>query len=188
MYKYSLLAISTLFSLIFLTNCGSDPLVLDPQQKITLLTYTLTPMSGGQSVVFNYENEDGSQSSNGIVNGGTLSMSTMYKGEIEIFAISNDTIANITESIRQDGINNQFFYTSLNPAILVTYDDNDVDADGKPIGILTNLTTVNNTAEGNLTLTLKHDPDKDGLSVSTGNVTASMGRTDIEINFPVIVQ
>lgn len=188
MFKNILLTISTVWILFCLSGCESDPVVvLEPQQSITLLTYTLTPEGGGQPVVFSFEDEDGNGGSNGIATGGTLDKSTTYSGEVEVFAMVNDSMTNITEAIRLDGRDNQFFYTVLNPALLITYDDADVDADGNPIGILTNLNTVNNSGEGNVILTLKHNPDKDGISVSNGNVSLSGGRTDFEIEFPVVV-
>lgn len=188
MVKYFIIAVSAVWLCIILTNCSSESLILEPQQNITTVTYTLTPVGGGESVVFDFEDEDGSGDLLGIATGGTLTKSTVYQGEIEIHALSNESIVNITEAIRVDGRDNQFFYTSLNPAIVISYDDTDVDLDGNPIGILTNLTTVNNNGEGNITLTLKHNPDKEGLAVSGGNVSLSGGRTDIEIDFPVIVQ
>lgn len=188
MFKYTIVTSLLIWVLISFTSCSSDPVVLDPQPNITLLTYTLSPIGGGQTVVFTYEDEDATGGSGGLVTGGTLSISTMYEGEIELFTTSNDSLVNITESIRQDGRDNQFFYTNLNPALVVSYDDSDVDLDGKPIGILTNLNTVNNSGDGTLTLTLKHNPDKDGIGVSGGNVSLSKGRTDLAVDFPVSVQ
>jgi len=186
MIKYFLFSLTLILGSLFITNCGTESITLEPQQNITRLTYTLTPENGGQTVVFTYDDEDGSGGSTATISGGTLNKSTIYFGEVELLAISNDTIIDITASIRQDGRDNQFFYTSSNPALIVSYED--ADLDGNPIGISSKLTTVNNTGEGPLNLTLIHNPDKDGLAVSGGNKSLAGGRTDFDIDFPVIVE
>jgi len=187
MLRISIFAASIFLMTIVYSSCDSeDPISLSPQQNVTILAYTLTPVNGGPSIVLTYEDEDGNGGSDGIVIGGTLTKSMEYLGELEIQAIVDDTVVDITESIRQDGIQNQFFYTNTNPALTMSYDDE--DANGFPIGIASKLTTVNNTGEGILKVSLRHNPDKSGIGVSGGNVSLAGGRNDLEVDFPVLVE
>ena len=43
-------------------------------------------------------------------------------------------------------------------------------------------------ATGNLTITLRHLPNKSGVNVPGGDITNAGGGTDAEVVFPVVVQ
>ncbi|MBC7439017.1 MAG: hypothetical protein H7250_03405 [Flavobacterium sp.] len=63
----------------------------------------------------------------------------------------------------------------------------DQDANGKPIGLAFTLTTGAATT-GNLTVTLKHEPNKSAAGVSTGNITNAGGATDASVTYPIVVE
>ena len=45
----------------------------------------------------------------------------------------------------------------------------------------------NVSTTGNLTIILRHDLDKNGAGVSSGNIANAGGETDIEVVFPIQV-
>jgi hypothetical protein len=72
----------------------------------------------------------------------------------------------------------QFFYTITGANFTNVY--NDLDANSLPVGLSVTWTTTT-ISNGNLLLTLKHQPGiKDGLITT--------GETDIEITFPVRIE
>jgi hypothetical protein len=52
---------------------------------------------------------------------------------------------------------------------------------------LTFTLTTGNVGTGNLTVTLRHLPNKSALGVSTGDITNAGGATDAYVSFPVTV-
>ncbi len=62
-----------------------------------------------------------------------------------------------------------------------------MDVNGNPIGIST-IVTTNGASTGTITVTLRHEPNKDASGVSTGDITNAGGETDIEVIFNVEVQ
>ena len=87
--------------------------------------------------------------------------------------------------IQQSLPKHQFFYQVTVNGLDVAYDD--MDDDGNPIGLLTTLTT-NGVGAGTMTVVLRHEPDKNAVGVSTGNIANAGGETDIEVTFDVDVQ
>jgi len=57
---------------------------------------------------------------------------------------------------------------------------------GKPIGLTFTLTT-GNVGTGNLTVTLRHLPNKSASGVATGDIINAGGATDAYVSFPVTV-
>ena len=64
---------------------------------------------------------------------------------------------------------------------------NDLDEEGKPIGLSTVLTT-GEMGSGTITVTLRHEPNKDAAGVSSGDIANAGGETDIEVTFNVEIQ
>jgi hypothetical protein len=94
-------------------------------------------------------------------------------------------VGDITEEVEEEAADHQFFFQTSVSGINIAYAD--MDTNGNPIGLSTTLTT-NETASGTITVTLRHEPNKDAAGVSAGDITNAGGETDIEITFNVEVQ
>lgn len=183
---------STKFLTLFLaltafvfTSCDKDdPEIINEEEVISALVYTLTPEGGGDTVIFRFEDLDGEGGNTPIITNDTLAANTVYNGEITLFAVETDELAETTSEIREEDDDHQFFFQTEGGAT-VTYAD--MDSDGKPIGLSTQLTTTD-AGMGTMTITLRHLPNKSAEGVATGNIANAGGESDIEVDFILEIQ
>jgi hypothetical protein len=151
---------------------------------ITSLIYTLTSEDESDIVTLVYEDIDGlgGMPPNIIVD--TLNMNTFYRGNIRIFDEGFSPPKDVTYLINDIPEDYQFFYLTADSTASTTYTD--LDYYGYPVGLTTNFVTA--TSDGNLRIILRKDPDKSSLGVSDGDVTNAVGRTELEISFPIYVK
>ncbi len=184
----SLSLFSTLIAafLLLSTSCKKDdPDPVNDEEVITTLNYTLTPESGGDAIVFSFQDLDGDGGEDGVITVSTLAANTMYTGSIELLNEQASPTEDITEEVKEEDADHQFFFDVDAEGLSITYDD--TDANGNPVGLSTRLTTTT-AGSGNVTITLKHLPEKTAEGVSSGNITNAGGETDIKVTFPVDVQ
>ncbi len=173
-------------ALIFYHCRLDDPLIPNEEELITTLRYTLIPVSGGDSVVFTFQDFDGDGGEDPLISGGVLMANTEYNGSLEILNEISYPIIDIGEEIQTEDTEHQFFFeTSGGLLANVEYGDN--DSNGHPVGLITKFIT-RSVSSGNLTITLRHEPDKSATGVSKGDISQAGGETDLEIVFDVQVQ
>ncbi len=175
-----LAALLTLFA-----SCDRDPDVPNEEELITTLIYTLTPTAGGAPIVLTYRDLDGDGGNPPVISGGNLTANTTYNGVIVLLNESKTPAEDITAEVRAEGKEHQFFFRSTVSGLTVTYTD--TDGDGRPIGLSTQLST-GARGSGNLTITLRHNPNKTAAGVAQGNIANAGGETDIEVTFNINVQ
>lgn len=177
--------LNILFAVLFLNSCkDDDPVDENDEEVITTLTYTLTPTSG-DVVTLSFLDLDGDGGNAPTITGGTLQANMNYTGALDLKNEAETPAESITEEIEEEDLEHQFFF-SVNGANL-TVEYNDEDASGNPLGLATNLST-GDTSTGTLTVVLRHEPDKSGSGVSTGDITNAGGETDIEVTFDITIQ
>lgn len=182
----ALLLSATLFS------CDDDdngpepttPVIPNEEEVITTLTYTLTPIAGGDVKVFTFEDLDGDGGDAPIITLDTLEKNTRYSGVVQLLNKQETPAEDITLEVEEEGDEHQFFYQTSNDNFFINYSD--VDEDGNPIGIETVLSTASSSS--NITITLRHEPNKTAANVSAGDITNAGGETDIEVTFVVDVE
>lgn len=168
-------------SLIFPGCEKDDPFIPNEEELITTLVYTLTPQNDGETVVFSFQ----SLGDDPVIIEGALTANTVYDGAILLLNELESPIVDITKEVEEEGDEHQFFFIATIPGLTVAYADKDDDE--KPIGISTTLST-GTAGVGNLTIVLRHMPDKSALGVAQGDMTNAGGETDIEVTFDVNVQ
>jgi len=173
------------FSLFFMNCEKDDPEVVNQEEVITTLDYTLVPTGGGTTVTLSFEDLDGDGGAAPTITAGTLAANTTYTGTLTLLNESASPVDNITEEVEGEGVDHQFFFQSTVDGISVSY--NDQDDNGNPVGLSTTLTT-GAAASGTMTITLRHEPDKTATGVSSGDISNAGGETDIEVTFTVAVQ
>jgi len=184
MNNFKILFIALAAIAISVSSCKKDPVIDNEEEVITTLNYTLTPASGGTAVTLSFEDLDGDGGNAPTITGGTLAANTTYSGSIELLDESSDDVEDITEEVREEDEEHQFFFQTTG-GISVTYDD--MDADGNPVGLANTLTT-DAAGSGTITVILRHEPDKGASGVNDGDITNAGGETDIEVTFDVTVQ
>ncbi|MEZ4987407.1 MAG: type 1 periplasmic binding fold superfamily protein [Saprospiraceae bacterium] len=187
MNRNNLLLLTALFiGVLYFSACEKDPEVPQEEELITTLTAVLTPVGGGTAVTLNFSDIDGDGGAAPVITGGTLAAGTTYTAAITLLNESESPAEDITEEIEMEDDEHQFFFavsSGLNVAIAYA----DQDADGNPVGLAS--TWVAGTAgSGNVTITLRHEPNKNATGVKDGDITNAGGETDIEVTFPVTIQ
>lgn len=172
---------------ILATSCSDDnPDIINPEEVITTMTVVLTPESGGDIVTLESRDLDGDGPNAPVITGGTLAAKTTYSGVITLLNETESPAEDITLEVAEEADEHQFFYnaTGLNSTFSYAGEN---DSDGNPVGIKFTLSS-GDAASGNITITLKHEPNKSGSNVNTGDITNAGGETDIEATFPISVE
>lgn len=185
MKSFNYLSISLLYISIALSSCEKDPKIPNEEELITTVTYTLTPVSGGDPVIFSFRDLDGDGGQNPVVVLGRPKANTVYDAVVGLYNESVSPVDTITSEVSEEGLEHQFFYTfsGLNASYIYT----DLDAENHPIGITTRVTT-GEPGEGQVTIVLRHLPDKFAPGVSEGDISNAGGETDIEVSFLVTIE
>jgi hypothetical protein len=184
MKKY-ILVFSTVIAMT-LTSCSNDdPEIINEEEVITTLEVTLIPQGGGTTVTLVSRDLDGDGPNAPVVSvSGALQANKTYAGSVKVLNETETPAENITLEVEEEGDEHQFFYTFSNSIATVAYTDQ--DKNGRPIGITFNLTTTSAGIE-NLTVTLRHEPNKTTAGVVAGNITNAGGETDVEATFNLTV-
>lgn len=173
-------------ALIF-SHCRlDDPVIPNEEELITTLRYTLKPVNGGKSVVLTFQDFDGDGGEDPQISGGIFMANTEYTGSLEILNEISFPVIDISEEIQSEDTEHQFFFETSG-GLLATVEYGDNDSNGHPVGLITKLIT-RSVSSGNLTITLRHEPDKSAAGVSQGDISQAGGETDLEIVFNVQVQ
>ncbi len=185
MKKFSLLF--PLFCLLLIISaCNDDDVDTgEGEELITTLTLTLTPANGGTPAIMTFQDLDGDGGNIPVVMEGTLDANTIYTSAVTFLNESESPAENITEEIEEEDEEHQVFYAASGINLSASYDD--MDDNGNPIGLATTMQT-GAASSGTLTVTLRHEPNKDASGVSDGDITNAGGETDIEVTFPVTIQ
>ena len=182
-FRLSIILSTTMF--LSLACDPDDPAPVNEEELITRLNYILTPNGGGEEVTLSFSDPDGDGPAPPIFTFGTLTSNTVYSGRLELFNDSVDPAENISEEIEEEDAEHQFFFLIEGIDVDVAYIDSDTN--GNPVGLATTLTT-GNASSGQLTIILRHEPDKSAAGVSEGDITNAGGETDIEVPFSVDIQ
>lgn len=174
-----------LITIVTFTSCSNDddPAPVNEEEVITTVRVTLT--GGGQVVTLTSRDLDGDgPNAPTITVSGNLIANTTYTGAVEFLNELESPAGNITEEVEEEGADHQVFYQAN--AALGTFTYSDTDVNGKPIGVVFSY-IAGNATNGNLTVTLRHLPNKSASGVASGDITNAGGTTDAEVTFPVVV-
>lgn len=175
---YALLFASTLF--VSCEDEVNDPPIPNEEEVITTLTYTLT--GAGSVHTFTFQDLDGDGGNAPSITVDTITSGVTYSGSLTLLnEIENE---DVTIEIFDEAEEHQFFFQSSDPALSVSYDDDDENQ--QPIGLLSVL-SASDPGDYSLTITLRHEPDKSAAGVSDGDITNAGGETDIEVTFQIHV-
>ncbi len=182
--KLSALALITFISI---TSCSNDDdaTIVNEEEVITTLTATFTPVGGGQTVILTSRDLDGDGPNEPVLTvSGDFIADAMYNGNVTFLNETESPAENITEEVQAEGDEHQIFFQQSG---LGTFTYTDQDADGNPIGLSFTFKAADAATTGNLTITLRHEPNKDAEGVADGVITNAGGSTDATATFSVAV-
>lgn len=186
MKKLNLLVIAFIAT-ITLNSCSKDdnPTPVNEEEVITTLEVKL--VSGNSTVTLLSKDADGEGPGEPVVTvSGSLLADVEYTGTIKLLNETESPAEDVTEEVKEEAKDHQFFYSVTNDIATFTYDDK--DADNNPIGLEFKMKTINETKTGKVTFTLRHEPNKGATGVSGGDITNAGGETDIQVSFDVNVE
>ena len=178
---------------VFTFSCSNDDNETPPvneEELITTVTAIYTPKGGGTPITLQYKDLDGEGANAPVITvSGAFAKNTTYDGLITFKNELASPAEDITPEIVAEGTEHQLFYQktgTLNPFNYGTAASN-FDSNGKVIGLQSVFATTGE-ASGNLTITLKHEPNKNGANVAAGDITNAGGSTDAQVTFSISVQ
>lgn len=186
MRKFNLLPIIGLLAMLITSSCSEDdPIIPNQEELITTFKLTLTPVDGGSSTTFSFQDLDGDGGEAPIITSDTLSKNTSYYGTISLLNETASPAEDITSEIETEASEHQFFFSTSVNGLTIAY--NDKDSNNHPIGLSTMIATTE-VGSGTITVILRHEPDKSADGVADGDITNAGGETDIEVTFDVEVR
>jgi hypothetical protein len=173
-----------LVTILTFTSCDNDAEEVNEEEVITTVTTTLT--SGTTIITLTSKDSDGDGPIAPVVTvSGDLKASTKYTGATSFWNEIANPAEDITSEVAAEGDEHQVFYQA--PATIGAFTYKDTDKNGKPIGLSFELQTGAAAANGNLTVTLRHLPNKSAAGVATGDIANAGGATDALVTFPIKV-
>lgn len=188
MYTKSKLVITGIIAFVLLATIQSckptceknpdDPECADPQEVITTLKVLVTDSASGVLVnTFRFKDADANGTPE-VFDTIRLNANKTYNVAVQVWDDSKTPAENITEEVEEEKNDHAFFYTISNLNLAVT--KTDVDDNNLPIGLQSRWVT-GSAGSGLVTIKLKHQPGvKDG--------SEAPGETDVEVQFPAVVQ
>lgn len=169
---------------LFLASCSDDDNgPVNEEEVITTVITTLT--NGATTITLTSRDLDGDGPIDPLVTvSGNLTANTVYNGETTFLNELDTPADNITTEVEEEGEEHQIFYQI--PASLGTIGYTDFDVNAKPVG-LTFTYTTGNAGTGNLTVTLRHLPNKSAAGVAAGDITNAGGATDAQVTYPIVI-
>lgn len=184
--RISALAVLTALTFASCSDDDNTATIVNEEEVITTVTATFTPQAGGTPVILKSQDLDGDgPNAPAVTVSGSFAAGAVYTGAVTFLNELANPAGNITVEIMEEGDEHQLFFSQVGLGT-ITYTD--VDVNGKPIGLNFSYTATAVPANGNLTITLRHEPNKDAQGVAGGNIANAGGSTDAEVTFAVSVQ
>lgn len=171
---------------------------------LTTVVLSFTPAAGGDALSFAWS--DPENDGDPVVDAVVLPSSDQpYALDVELFNDLEDPVEDVTPEIAGEGETHQLFFTGSavqgpatgdNPDAVLAHAYGDEDADGLPLGLENEITTLA-AGGGELIVTLRHLPPEDGNptkvaslaeDVAAGGFAAIGGDSDAQITFDVTVE
>lgn len=166
-----------------LSGCKKDSKAPENEEElITTITLTFTEINGPATHTYTFRDTDGPGGNAPSLNEQiTLAPNKAYNCTILVLDESKSPAEDITDEIKSEADEHQFYFTPSNVNITVSGEDK--DGKGYPLGVKSVWTTGAASGPGTVKVTLKHKP-----GIKGANDHISVGETDIEIDFAARVQ
>lgn len=181
----------TIFTAILaLSSCKKDDEIITPppvneEELITKVELTFTDEVSGETYVWMQSDPDGDGGNPPIQSVDTLPANASFSMEVRLFNETENPVEEITVEIEEEDEEHQLFF-ELNDGASMSIQYSDADGNGYPIG-LSNSVSTGDSETVQLTVILRHNPEKSADGVSEGNIDNAGGDTDVEITFDGLI-
>jgi len=174
-----------LVTIVMFSSCNNDD-AEEVNEEEVITTVTTTLIGGGTTIVLKSTDLDGDGPNAPVISPASdLKANTTYVGSTTFMNEIAKPALDITSEVAAEGDEHQVFYQA--PATIGAFTYKDTDKNAKPIGLSFTLQTGAAAANGNLTVTLRHLPNKSAAGVAAGDITNAGGATDALVTFPIKV-
>ncbi|MBL7797460.1 MAG: type 1 periplasmic binding fold superfamily protein [Saprospiraceae bacterium] len=175
--KFGTWAVLLLLALTF-GACSKDDTT--EQETITTVLVHLTATDGSFNEEFTWSDPDGDGGNAPVIDDIVLPPNKTFNCHVHFYDLSKTPGVDITEEVEEEDTEHLLVYSVL-VGLNLNIAAADTDANGKPFRLETTWTT-GAASTGSVTVTLRHEPDKDAADP---DVT---GEVDAEVVFPVKIQ
>jgi len=165
----------------------ATPVNPNETELITTVKLIVSPTSDPEAqAVFAFKDLDGDGGNHPIIDTIRLQANTEYQIQLIVLDETKSPVDTTSNEIEEEKKVHQFFFTQVGTYDLTTtyldFDDYNV-----PLGLNIKINTATAFAvkTNKFRVVLKHQP---GLKPKTGNGDSSLGETDIDIEFPILIQ
>lgn len=176
---------------LFFTSCEKDkPEEPNEEEVITTLLVKLTPVTGGATLQYKFEDIDGPGGAAATIEEIVLAPSTVYDAELLLLNKTVSPADTISNEVAEEADAHRFYYEVEGGANL-SIGNYDTDANGIPVG-LTSRWTTGAVSTGKLQITLRHygaTPPNKALADGVNDAKSSTDLTTKDIGgFTVKIQ
>lgn len=176
---------------LFFTSCKKDkPEEPNEEEVITTLLVKLTPVTGGATLQYKFEDIDGPGGAAATIEEIVLAPSTVYDAELLLLNKTVSPADTISNEVAEEADAHRFYYEVEGGANL-SIGNYDTDANGIPVG-LTSRWTTGAVSTGKLQITLRHyaaTPPNKALADGVNDAKSSTDLTTKDIGgFTVKIQ
>jgi hypothetical protein len=177
--------------LVFSACKKNNPEPVNEEELITTVKMTVAEEGSilGAGTTYTWKDLDGDGPEAPVLNPATLKLnpSKTYNVRLELFNESENPVKDITEEIKAEKEDHQFFFQTSGVGYNLFKSYSGVnDANSQPVGLQFVLETKT-VGSGKFKVILKHKPNKGAVGVSKGDMTNAGGQTDVEAEFDVSV-
>jgi len=174
-----------------ITGCKKDeeetvtPPIVNEEEVITTMILAFDGQGAAADKELRFTDADGDGGGAPVFALDTLQATSDYNVSVILLNETASPVDTISNEVLDEGADHQFFFQPTGANITVAYAD--VDVNGNPIGLQTTMAT-GAASIGTLKVTLRHEPDKAAAGVVDGDITNAGGETDIEVEFPLVIE
>jgi hypothetical protein len=162
----------------FFTACKKENIAeVNEEEVITTLVVKLTPIGGGTTLQFAFDDPDGNGGAAPTYQDIVLAPSTSYAAELIVLDKTATPVDTVSNEIREEAAAHRFYFETQNNVNL-TINNLDTDANGIPLG-LSSIWTTAAASTGKLQITLRHYPGTPPDKATTDLVNSTKSGTDL---------
>jgi hypothetical protein len=190
-FNRSVLAFLLIGTITTFTSCKKEeetpptPPPTNESELITTVLLTFTDPELNENYEMRFRDLDGDGGNAPVITADALPADRAFVLRVRILDESVSPARDLTDEIRGEAEEHQFFFAVDGVPLTITYSDQDMN--GRPVG-LENLAITTTAGTGSLKVTLRHELDKGAAGVAQGDITNAGGDTDIEVTFPLAVE
>ncbi len=187
--KYMIMALIAATAITACKKDKDDPIAPPPppneEEVITTLILSFDGQAGATDKELRFTDPDGDGGAAPYFDLDTLQATSNYTVSILVLNETAMPVDTISNEVLDEGVDHQFFFQPTGANITIAYAD--VDGNGNPIGLQTSMAT-GAASVGTLRVTLRHEPNKTAAGVQGGDITNAGGETDIEVDYPMVIE